>query len=221
MNEDGGNLKLLLPGCTYPCASADGDFILCRESGVSVIYYLNSLILYRSFPTASPYTHSWSPDGVKIAATDGPGTTKVYDVSSGNQVWSSGGGGKRGHYFSNNSKYIIETVTTTLNEYIPAVDVIPEKTRTMPLGFIGLTISPDGKYIAAENVGNVYIMRESDITDYWLVHAGIEPAWSPDNKTLVINNGGNIATCDIYGGNYKELTSSGIDSSPCFSFKPK
>ena len=91
----------------------------------------------------------------------------------------------------------------------------------MPLGFIGLTISPDGKYIAAENVGNVYIMRESDITDYWLVHAGIEPAWSPDNKTLVINNGGNIATCDIYGGNYKELTSSGIDSSPCFSFKPK
>lgn len=223
MDENGGDVRLLLSGGTYnyPTSSADGEFLLCREGSVSVIYSLKNLSLYRSFLTASPYTHSWSPDGRMIAATDGPGTTKVFNVATGNQIWTSGGGGKTGHYFTNNSLFIIESSGLTLNEYLPAVDVIPERTRAMPLGFSGLTLSPDGRYILASQGGNIYIMIENNLSSYWMVRSGSQPSWSPDNETIIFNDGGNIATCDIYGGNYRQLTSSGTDSYPCFQYKPK
>ncbi len=225
ITEFGEDLKLLLSGGTYnyPCSSPDGDKLICKFGTISVIYRLTDMALYRTIASASPLNHSWSPDGTKVALTDGPGTISVYEVASGLKIWSSSAGGRWGFYFTNDSRYILEKLSssTTINEYLIPGDTVPERTRTLPSSsFTNLTLSPDGLSIAADDGSSIYILDEATLTARYL-RSGKEPSWSPGGDMLVFNNGGNICLYDIATGAIQTLTSMGTDSYPCFQYKPR
>lgn len=225
ISESGTDLKPLLTAgaYAYPSSSPDGEKLICSYGASSAIYLLPHMTLYRILPANSPFTHSWSPDGTKVAFTDGPGTISVYEVSSGIKIWTSTVGGRKGFYFSNDSQYIIEKLisSTTVNEYLVPGDTVPERTRTLPSNaFDNLTLSPDGRSIAADDGISIYILDEATLSARHL-GSGKEPSWSPDGETLVFNSGGNICLYDIATGAVQTLTSLGTDSYPCFQYKPR
>lgn len=222
ISESGEDLKLILGGSTYnyPCSSPDGKYILCRYGAISAIYNLESMAQVITFATASPYTHSWSPDGSKIGTTDGPGQLKVYDVASGVKIWEGSFGGRVGHYFTIDSKYVAETTGSTLKEFLPETDIIAERTVVLPGTYNNLSLSYDGKYMTGDDGSNVIIIDASTLTAQ-VIAAGTQPSWSPDSDLIVYVNSGNIYIYDINGGTSHQLTASGTDSYPSFQYKPR
>lgn len=225
ITEKGENLKLLLGGATYnyPCVSPDGKYLVCKSPTNSIIYKLDDMTVFSTLTATNAYTHSWSPDGTKVAATIDAGFVRVYDISTGLPVWSRTGGGMRGHYFTNDSNYIAETTGTTLNEFIhtSGPDTNPDRIRPLPGTFYDLTLSPDGDYLTGHDGANIYLISYTDTPSSQLLTTGIQPSWSPDGKTIVYNNGGNLYIYYLDNGSSGQLTFSGTDSYPCYQYKPR
>ncbi|HOP30045.1 MAG TPA: DPP IV N-terminal domain-containing protein [Spirochaetota bacterium] len=225
ITEDGENLKLLLGGATYnyPCVSPDGKYLVCKSPTNSIIYNISDMSVYSTLTTTNALNHSWSPDGTKVAATIDAGFVRVYDVRTGLPVWTRSGGGMHGHYFTNDSNYIAETIATTLNEFIhtSGADVVADRTRTLPGTFYDLTLSPDGAYLTGHDSANIYLITNIDTPSSQLLVTGIQPSWSPDGKSIVYNNGGNLYIYQLDDGSSRQLTFSGTDSYPCYQYKPR
>lgn len=210
---------LVLGGTTYnyPAISNDGKYLVCKSPTNSLIFNTSDFTLYKTLSATDAYTHSWSPDGTKIAASVNAGYVAVYDIKTGVQLWNAGGGGRTGHYFTSDGKRVTETNGVNFYEYLPEVDTTPERTRTLPGSYNNLRLSPDGMHIAADDGTNIVIIKEDTLTAQSITN-GIQPAWSPDGNSIVFNRGGNLYICNVDGQNEIQLTFSGSDSFPCFQY---
>jgi hypothetical protein len=225
MNEDGSNQELVVEG-NYgnPNISADGSELICiKDAGI--VYRFNS----ENFSVIKTYSFGAPITGLRLSSDNNyfehynPSIphTIIINVKTGGVAWGPYNIGSNYYFnYTNDSVTIINGVSSSM--YFISGDNTPINTRSFPLAFNNLTLSPDGTLLAGTTGGFIYLIEESDYNSYVELTTGnSDPSFSPDGQKLVFNEGNNIFSINIDGSGRKQLTFTGFDYAPVFDFKPK
>ncbi|HOF33200.1 MAG TPA: hypothetical protein PK624_04290 [Spirochaetota bacterium] len=239
MNIDGSEQTQI----TYPPVSAydnapswspDGRKILFHSDrdGNSEIFVINAdgSGLKQLTHTSIPDTNicpTWSSDGKRIvfAGTRTP-TSYVFIATTNANIIKSYNFIKSLAYptLSPDDNYLYLTENTGAPYPFRRINLLTNNTNDIyetNAGYTSISISPDGKTIAATYtlVSHIHLWNETSYIDF--LPNAYDPCWTPDGKTIVYISAGDIYRINIDGTNNKPLTTEGGCSSPCVQGKPK